>query len=130
MKLANNEYDQARLKASQIIQQPVSRPKDSFSEYLGAGLQGLAGSGGNPYIAAGLTALNFLNTTNAQDMAEKQYEAQRQAYEDQLGMNREARMEQQRNQLVANETNAANNASQYQGDVSSKFAPYARQIGL
>lgn len=118
----------------QNTMQGAPRPPDTgFSSYLSSGLkgagEGAAASGGNPYVAAGMAALSLLNTSMGNDQADKAYEAQKQQYEDQLGLNREARLLQQKQQQEANAYTGANSAAAYQENIRNPYAAYFASIG-
>lgn len=102
---------------------------DYLSGALQGGAQGAAASGGNPWIALGAGGLSLLNTSNQADAADKAYQNQRAAYEENLGLDRESRLMQKANQNVINTYQGSDFANQTQNDIGSQYARYLQSIG-
>lgn len=95
---------------------------------LGKGIGGLATTG-NPYVAAGMAALDLYQGFKNQDAAEEQLALQREQYNDQLAANRDAEEERKRNQMVQDAYTGANFATSLQDDLQKRYGDYWKSIG-
>lgn len=95
---------------------------------LGKGLGGLATTG-NPYVAAGMAALDVYQGFKNQDAAEEQLALQREQYNDQMNANRAAEEERKKNQVTQDIFTGSNFATSLQDDLQKRYGDYWKNVG-